>query len=254
MRTAVRRGRGLRTSHLYRDIDAGAARNPLRIILRIVIAAFFIILVIVASYVIYYTRFPPPSPPVCGPSLQLTITSETGYSYFCGETSVSDGNLEVTLHGYRFTQAKNIDFEPGSGEISPSPTDIILLANVSVSNVGGGNTSLGGGFAVEVSNGTYSIQNQDFIENASFSNTIPNQTLPDIEGGLYLPPGANANLWVMFYIPGATQAQISTLSLKYLSYREVFYGGDYQGLGAFSCRNVRVACTYPLVEFVLAPQ
>lgn len=191
------------------------------------------------------------SQPVCGSGQAYSISSESGYSYVCGVSSVSDGNLRVTLHSHRLVSAKDIDFQPSSNQISPSASDLFLLANVTVSNVGSGNTSLGGGFAVQVTNGTISVQNQEFIENASFPDTYPNQALPDVNGGLYLPPRSHIDLWLMFYIPSSSQVMPNAFLLQYLSYREVFYGGDYVGHGAFNCHVA--SCEYPLVMFIITP-
>ena len=192
-----------------------------------------------------------PAKPVCGPGQDFSISSESGFTYVCGTGSASDGRLSITLHNYHFDEAGRINFEPGSNQVNPPSSSLFLLANVTISNVGSGNTSLGGGFSVQVTNGTGSFQNQNYIENASFPGTYPNKTIPDINGGLYLPAGSNVDLWIMFYIPNPGSEAANLLVLQYFSYRELFYGGNYEGNGAFGCPNPP-SC-YLSVDFVVTP-
>ncbi len=96
-----------------------------------------------------------------------------------------------------------------------------------------------------------------FIANATFQNTYPNRTMPTENGGLYLPPGARADLWLFFYIgfqnyQANNIIQASTFKLQALTFTEYNYGGYYEGLGAYNCQ--RVTCQNPNVELVIKVQ
>lgn len=195
--------------------------------------ALVIILLVVVS-IVY--SMPPNLPPSCANDSQFT---ENGFSYVCGNGSASDGRLIIVVHNHHFAQARNIPFQPPS---SVGPADVFLLINVSISNVGGGNTSVGGAFFVQVTDGSpQSIGNGEYIDNVSFPNEYPNYSMPENSGGLYLPPGAKADLWLLFYLPiqgtenNQTTISLSNLQLQYLLFNELGYGGYYNDNGSFGC-------------------
>jgi hypothetical protein len=177
-----------------------------------------------------------------------------GYSYVCGNSSASDGRLAVSIHNYHFDRAKNIQFQYVQNQLPLLPDEVLLLANVSIVNIGGGNVSIGGGWLAWILNGSAQAPNTNIITNATFPNTYPNQTIPDANGGLYLAPGARADLWIFFYIrfqnvQSSNIVQASGFKLQYLTFNENSYGGTYLGGGAFDC--VKVACQRPDVELIV---
>lgn len=180
---------------------------------------------------------------------------ESGLTPVCGINDASDGRLMITFNSYHFAQAKDIQFHFSPNEQPPLPYEVFLLLNVTVENLGGGNTSIGGGWQVVLRNGTSLLPvSSTFIANATFPGTFPNETIPDRSGGLYLPPGSNASLWIFIYIPLGNPVssdinKTSSLSLQFLMYRELTYGGTYEGDGSFGC--LKVACTNPNVQFII---
>ena len=193
---------------------------------------------------------------VCDSLLPSSSTYfESGLTPVCGINDASDGRLMITLNNYHFAQAKDIQFHFSTNEQPPLPNEVFLLLNVTVDNLGGGNTSIGGGWQVALQNGTSLLpESSNFIANATFPDTLPNQTIPDRRGGLYLPPGSNVSLWIFIYIPLGNPVssdinRTSDLSLQFLMYKELSYGGTYEGDGAFGC--LKVACTKPNVQFII---
>ena len=180
---------------------------------------------------------------------------ENGFTPVCGINDASDGRLRITFNNYHIAQAKDIQFQFSPNEQPPLPNEVFLLLNVTVDNLGGGNTSIGGGWQVVLLNGTSSLpESSNFIANATFPGTFPNQTIPDRNGGLYLSPGSNVSLWVFIYIPlgNSVSSNINKTSdfrLQFLMYRELTYGGTYEGDGSFGC--LKVACTNPDVQFII---
>ena len=132
-----------------------------------------------------------------------------------------------------------------------------MLVNVTVENIGGGNTSVGAGWEAGVLNGTSYVGGvTNFIVNASFPSTYPNQTIPDYErgGGIYFPPGSKADFWIFFYVPfsqvaSSNIAEASGFRLQLITYKEFSYGGTYMGNAGFNCR--KVACQDTNTEFVI---
>jgi len=229
------------------------------------ILAFVVVSVIVvaAITVVYYGS---ESPPVttqdnsCDSIVSKGLSYLTsGYTYVCGIGSALDGRLNITVHNYRFDQAKNIGFEPNPYEQLPLPDTVILLVNVTVENIGGGNATMGAGFQAAVLNGTSYAGATQTIANVSLPNLSPNQAIPDYLGRcgcIYLPPEGRANLWLLFYISftsltNSSIAQASAFKLQFLTYWEHGYGGSYLGYGAFSCRTT--PCQDLRVEFIIAP-
>ena len=127
--------------------------------------------------------------------------TQSGYNYVCGSGSASDGRLDIVMHNYYFAQGRDIPFQPPGSE---DPAEVFLLVNVSISNVGGGNTSVGGSFyAHATDNSGNSVGNGELLANVTFANEYPNQSMPSNNGVLYLAPGAKLDLWLVFYIPSS---------------------------------------------------
>lgn len=163
---------------------------------------------------VYVATMPRPSSS-CDPIIGATsYVMETGYSYVCGNGHATDGRLDVGVHNYHFVQTKNIQFRFSPNEQAPLPDEVFMSANVTVTNVGGGNVSMGGGGFSWIFNGSAPVTNSMFIANATFPNTYPNQTIPDENGGLYLPPGSKTDLWIFFdvrFIPCSGQQHHSSV-------------------------------------------
>ncbi len=87
-----------------------------------------------------------------------------GYTILAGNGSASDGRVSITVHNYRFERGGDITFQYPLGVNGTIPIgtytnggryaygagidqgQVILLVNATVTNVGSGDTSLGGGF------------------------------------------------------------------------------------------------------------
>jgi hypothetical protein len=170
-----------------------------------------------------------------GPTSVDGIQVESGYTALAGNRTVSDGRISITVNNYHFEEAENIDFVPSLALV---PTAVFILVNVTVVNVGPGNTSIGPSW-VFMQNGSSIIGNTNFVYNASFPvGVYPNQTYPENVGGIYLPPGKETTFWYLFYVPYSESLGLSgvepTITLKALVYYEQFYGGNYEGDGGYS--------------------
>jgi hypothetical protein len=193
------------------------------------------------------------SSPQLPQSCRSIVSSSFSYAfpdktYVCGQSSASDGRLKITVHNYHFANGSQIDFifPPSNfANKSYSQSGLFLLVNSTVQNVGDGNTSIGP-FYVVISNGGSEIGNSEYMANAKFPNEFPNQTIPSTNGGLYLPPGSKADLWLIFYVPTSNVNSISNLKLQYLLFQETIYGGAYRGGGAYDC-----PCGNPNIEFII---
>jgi len=114
---------------------------------------------------------------------------------------------------------------------------VFIFVNVTVTNVGGDNTSIIPAFVV-MQNGSSTIGNTNFVRNVSFPvEVVPNQAYPDNVGGIYLRPGKEATFWYLFYVPNSDSLGLSgvapTVTLKALMYYEQTYGGNYEGDGIY---------------------
>ena len=183
---------------------------------------------------------------------------ETGLTPVCGAGQASDGRLNITVHNYYFAQEKDVLFQFASNEQTPLPYEVFMFVNVTVVNVGGGNTSIGAGWEAVLLNGTSPVNGvTNFIANATFA-SYPNRTIPDYEGEcgcFFLPPGSRVDFWVIFYVPFGTHVvstninQAQGFKLKIMMYRELGYGGIWIGYGGFNCQ--KVACQEPDVQFII---
>jgi hypothetical protein len=108
---------------------------------------------------------------------------ESGFAQACGIGVASDGRLTIAVHNFRFLQEKDIQFHFAPYQQTPLPTEVFLLVNVTVRNVGGGNTDIGAGFQVAVLNGSSYVDTTQFMANASFASMYPNQTIPNYQRG-----------------------------------------------------------------------
>ena len=233
-------------------------RNQIVAVLIVVIA---LISSVIAFYVYYQTRNSSTSSGDCT-SIRQTASGffQGGFTYVCGNDSVSDGRLAITIHSYKFLAAKDIQFHFAPNENPVEPDEVFLLVNVTVRNIGGGNASIGPSFNVAVLNGTSYVDATQFIANASFPNSYPNEVIPDVEyhcGCLYIPPGANTSLWLFFTIPFIPASpnninKTSNLAVQLLAYREFSYGGTYDGYGSFSCQ--KIPCLTTNTEFLIRYQ
>jgi hypothetical protein len=212
--------------------------------------------VVIAAVVlaVYYPRTPSFSPDCSEVIGRDTRIAQAGYSYSCGSTTASDGMLSITYHDYHFAVAKDLDLNfHSTNDTGPQAIDsneVFLLVNITLTNVGSGNTSVGGGWSAWVTNGKSWVSTTDTFVNASFPDTYPNQTLPGGNGGLYLPPGATADLWLFFSVETPSINQTAGFQLQYLTFIDQDYGGTYLGGGAYNCQQV--ACTDPKTELIIS--
>lgn len=126
-----------------------------------------------------------------------------GYSYVCGIGSASDGHINITIHNYHFAQAKDIQFRFAPNQLPPDPDELFLLINVTYINVGKQAIPINPAW-VNVSTGASYCATTEFVANATFSGTYPNQTYPDVISGptnFFLLPGQKLDLWLFFYMP-----------------------------------------------------
>jgi hypothetical protein len=180
-----------------------------------------------------------------------------GYTHVCGADNASDERLNITVHNYHFADAKEILFHFAPNEQAVPQDEVFLLVNITVQNVGGGNTSIGAGFQAAVQNGTSFADATQTIVNASFPDSYPDQVIPDYEykcGCLFLPPGAVVNLWLFFNIAlirltSSDLNQTANFKLQLLTYQENGYGGNYEGYGGFNCQVI--PCQETHTEFLI---
>jgi len=184
---------------------------------------------------------------------------ESGFTPTCGIGQASDGRLRITVHNYHFAQARDIQFRFAPNQQPVMSDEVFMLVNVTIENIGEGNTSVGAGWGAAVLNDTSYVDGvTNFIVNASFPSTYPNQTIPDYVrgGGMYLPPGSKADFWIFFYVPfsrvvSSNMVEASGFRLQLVTYTEFSYGGTYIGNGGFNCQ--KVACQETDTEFVIQP-
>ncbi len=211
-----------------------------------------LLVAIISSAILYLALFKPTQ---CDQMIaSASYLSEPGYSYACGDSQVTDGRISITVHNYHFARTRDIQFRFGQNQQAPLPDEVFLLANVTVANVGGGNMSMGGGWFAWIFNGTKPLTNTMFIANATFPNNYPNETIPDLNGGLFLAPGARIDLWVFFYVRfspvlSSDIMQASGFVLHFVTFNENSYGGIYLGGGQYDCQ--KSACQRPSVELIV---
>jgi hypothetical protein len=206
-----------------------------------------------AYYVLNHgSDFPSPSCASLSVSWNGLARQQGGYSYLCGLGSVSDGRLAITLNNYRFVDGSTIDWRcPGTSLNGSSclSSGVYLIANVTVDNVGKGNTSMGPSLYFDANNSAgQSIANGEYGADAVFPGLSPNASIPAVGGGVHLPPGASVTYWYIFYAPKVAVSDVHDLTLHWLSYAEVEYGGTWNGYGN-SC--VPVPCQDPMTELIV---
>jgi len=194
-----------------------------------------------------------------------------GYSIVAGNGTASDGRLRIAVHGYRFDAGGSILFQsaPGFNATGCSTTiggicytygagvgssQPFLLVNATVTNTGGSDTSIGGGFSAEITDGQVSYENGIYGANAAFPGEYPNYSLPLASGGYNLSPGRSITCWFLFVILYHANSQgASGMTLKQFMFTENSYGGIYDGNGGYSCTDSAHPCEKPMVEFILTP-
>ena len=193
-----------------------------------------LVLIVLATTIIAFTAYVTIRNTPTSPSSIDGIPVESGYTAVVGNKTASDGRISITVNNYHFEEAMNIDWVP---PLPVSPTAVFMFVNVTVTNVGGGNTSIIPAWVV-MQNGSSTIGNTNFVRNVSFPvGVFPNQAYPDNAGGIYLAPGKEATFWYLFYVPYSESLGLSgvvpTITLKALLYYEHSYGGTYKGDGSY---------------------
>jgi hypothetical protein len=207
---------------------------------------------------------PPPYP---SPSCQAlgigwnSVSRQSGLTYLCGSGSVSDGRLNMTLNSYRFVNGGTTTWPCIGNGLNGTTTGattcslgdgVFLLANVTFTNVGGGNTSIAADLGTNVTNGLEFVGNGEYGINAQFPGQNPSQSVPPASGGAFLPPGSSATYWFVFNLPNTSVKDIPNLTLNTISNVEWEYGGDWDGGGGFNC--IHVACLNPMADLIVVPR
>jgi hypothetical protein len=181
-----------------------------------------------------------------------SVNHENGLTYLCGTKTVTDGRLSMTLNNYEYANGNTLDWECptiNSNGTDCSTSGVLLLANITIANIGKGNTSLGPNVYVNVTNGAKFVGNGELGANALFPGKYPNQSVPATNGGTFLAPGKSLTYWFVFWLPSTATTDIPSLKLNNLSFVETVYGGDWEGGGQFGC--IPVSCQNPLVDLIL---
>jgi len=165
---------------------------------------------------------------------------DPGFNYVCGQTSVSDGRLSITLNNYHFADGGSIGWvcseAVANGSSGCSSSGVYLLVNATIRNVGNGNASVGPDLYFRLNNTMGpAIGNGEYGANAEFPGQHPNASVPAEGGGTYLPSGGGATYWFIFYVPNVALKDTANLKLWYLSLPEWQYGGTWEGNGGFGC-------------------
>jgi len=218
---------------------------------------------VVTGFAFHYLPSGVPSP-YPSPSCQAlgigwnSVSHQSGLTYICGSGSVSDRRLNMTLNSYRFVNGDMITWPcigSGLNGTKTGPTTcslgdgVYMLANITFTNVGGGNTSLGADLYTNVTNGLQFVGNGEYGIDARFPGQYPNQSVPAVNGGAFLPPGSSATYWFVFYLPNTSVKDIPNLTLNTVSNVDWEYGGDWEGGGGFSC--IPVACLNPMTDLIV---
>lgn len=163
---------------------------------------------------------------------------QPGFSYVCGQSSVSDGRLLITLNNYRFSEGSLIDWQCSSTHLNASSgcstSGVFVLANVTIANVGGMGASVGPSFNVVMTDGNEQVGNGELGADATFPGQFPSSSMPSRSGGTYIPPGGRETYWLLFNFPTLAPGDIQNLRLRYLVLAEQDYGGTWDGSG-FIC-------------------
>lgn len=215
-------------------------------------------LVLAGSFAYYLLKsgsdFPSPSCAALSVAWTNLPYQQSGFRYFCGQNAVTDGRIKISLDSYRFADGSSIDWvcpsNVDNGSSRCSSSGIFLLANITVENVGSGNTSIGPTFFAQVndSSGTL-IANGEYGADAVFPGQNPSTSIPPVDGGTFLPPAAKATYWFIFYMPNTALSDVPSLKLHSLSFPELSYGGDWLGGGSYRC--MPVPCQNPDTELII---
>jgi hypothetical protein len=211
----------------------------------IAVAITVALIVATATAIIYVAQLPSSNYPSSScAALKITRNSVAGSNeintYVCGSGTVADPDLRMTLNNYYFVDGRSIQ---------GLTSGVYLLANITIANIGTGNTSIGPTLYVNASDGSTPTGNSEEGVDVTFPNTYPNASVP-AQGGAFLPPGAARTYWYIFYMPGATVTDIPHMTLSLVSMFELQYGGDWEGGGSFKC--IPVACGDPATDLVIA--
>ena len=228
---------------------------------RVLLGAMIVVVALIAGSVVAYSSQSALSPypsPSCA-ALKITrnslASSNLIKTYVCGSSEVSDGNLKMTLNDYLFSVGSAIDWVcPGgynANHSSPScsSSGVYLLANITITNIGGGNASIGPDLQVNATDGYRPASNSEYGANAVFPGQYPNSSIPAQGGGVFLPPGSSRTYWYIFYMPQVPASDIPNLKLNLISVNDQLYGGDWEGGGSFRC--IPKSCQDPATELTV---
>lgn len=163
-------------------------------------------------------------PPACTnifrvlPNFSQYFEPASGSKYVCGFGSATYGGLEITVHGYLFELAKDIEFKWEPGYAPSTPYTLYLLLNLTFTDVGDNYTGVAPSMYVLVTNGTYYYGNTEELDNATFPDTYPNTSYGY---PMTLSPGESVSFWALFYMPfynGPNGAQKATAQFRCVAF------------------------------------
>ena len=219
---------------------------------------------VAGSAVLYAAQRPPAYPSASCEARAVgwnSVERQSGLSYLCGSGSVSDGRLNMTLNSYRFVNGETTTWPCIGNGLNGTTTGattcrlgdgVFLLANVTFTNIGSGNTSISCCLYANVTDGLEFVGNGEYGINAEFPGSYPNQSVPAFNGGAFLPPGSSVTYWFVFGLPSTSVKDITSLKLNTLSKVERGYGGDWDGGGGVNC--IHVACQNPMTDLGVVPR
>ena len=223
---------------------------------KLVMASVVLGALLVGSVLLYSTQGESPYLSASCAALHVTRnsipTGSTITSYTCGRGTASDGRLRITVNNYTVEDGRTIQWLCPAGYnayngTSCSSSGVYLLANVTVANVGTGNSSVGPDLYVNASDGALPEVTSEYGANAYFPGEHPNGTVP-ITGGAFLPPGTARTYWFVFYMAGAAAKDIPSIKLHLVVLPENEYGGDWEGGGSFRC--IPVGCDQTMTDLI----
>ena len=200
------------------------------------------------------SEFPSPSCAALSVTWVNLPVQQSGGSYVCGRSTVTDGYVKVSLGSYKFVDGSTIDWTCPSNVngSSCSNSGTFLLANVTIDNVGGGNFSIGPEFFAQLNDSSGNlVVNQEFGAEATFPGQYPSEAMPAVNYGTLVHPHSGGTYWLIFYLPNVAMGDVPYLKLRALSLFVPDYGGDWMGPGSFACGPV--ACQNPNDVLIVLP-
>jgi hypothetical protein len=228
-----------------------------RTALTVLLLFVLLVLIIGGTYLFFLTNHPTKNG-LLSCSNPSSYGRQPGWSFDCGDRSVSDSLLNITLNNYHFASGKDIQYEL-------DPYSVFLLANITIRNVGGGNAPIDASWyaifgntsltstTIATSSSQSVFGNQIFLQNVTFPSSNPTESFPITNGGLNLAAGQSLDCWLIFYVPNVNlsinSSSVAQLYVSQLMYFQDGYGGQYEGGGAYGC-----PCQTVDTELIIIPK